>query len=83
MSLFAAEVVKWSALGKEALIALLAGVGVVVAYGLVVIGATRFQAARREARGAAATAHISLAAVGTVVCAGAIAVGIIAMTHKS
>lgn len=83
MTTFAAEVVKWSALGKEALIALIGGVGVVGAYGLVVIGATRFSAARQEGRGASSVVGLSLAAVGGVVCVAAIVVGIVAMTHKS
>jgi hypothetical protein len=82
MSTFATEVVKWSALGKEALIALVAGVLVVGAYGLVVIGMSRYRAARREGRGGVATASVSLAIIGGVVCLGAVAVGIIAMTHK-
>ena len=82
MTSFATEVVKWSALGKAALIALIAGVGAVGAYGLIVIGASRFRAARREGRGGTATASVSLAIVGGVACIGALVVGIIAMTHK-
>lgn len=80
---FAAETVKWSALGKEALIALIAGVGVVGAFGLVVIGATRFQAARREGRGATAIGGVSVAVIGGLVCLAALAVGIVALAHKS
>lgn len=83
MTLLAAQVVKWSALGEEALIALVAGVGVVAAWGMVVAGATRYQAARRDGRGAHATAGVSLAALGGMICLAAVVVGIIAMTHKS
>lgn len=46
MIALAAQVVKWSDLGKEAIIAFVAGVGVVFAWGLVVIGSTRVSAAR-------------------------------------
>ena len=79
MSALAAEVVKWSALGKEALIAL---VGVVGVYGLVVIGATRYLEARRSGRGGTAAGALSLAVLSAALCLGAVAIGIIAMIHK-
>lgn len=83
MTALAAQVVKWSALGNEALIALIGGVGVVVAYGFVVIGSTRMGIARREGHGGAAIGHLALAVVGGLICVAAIVLGIIAMTHKS
>jgi hypothetical protein len=61
---------------------LIAGVGVVGAYGLVVIGMSRYRAARREGRGRAATANVSVAVIGGVICLGAVVVGILAMVHK-
>lgn len=82
MTALATEVVKWSALGKGAGIALVGGVGVVGAFGLVVIGAARYQDARRDRRGGAATAAFSLALIGGLICVAMLALGIIAMIHK-
>jgi hypothetical protein len=79
----ATQVVKWSALGKEAIIALIGGVGVVGAFGLVVIGLARYGHVRRSGRTAPLAATVSLAALGSVLCIGAIVLGIIAMTHKT
>ena len=81
--IFASEIVKWSALGKECLVSLIGATGVVLAYGLVVIGAARLQQGRREARGAFAFGGLSLAVIGGLICLVAVVAGIIAMTHKS
>lgn len=81
--ILASELVKWSDLGKECLIGLAGGVGVVIAWGFVVMGAARYQTARREGREAVAIGGLSLAVIGGLICLGAIVVGIIAMTHKS
>jgi hypothetical protein len=79
----ATEVMKWSPLGKEAIIALIGGVGVVGAFGLIVIGMARHEQARRSGRPGAAAATASLAAIGGLICVAAVVFGIIAMTHTS
>ena len=43
------ELVKWSALGKQAIVALIGAVGVVGAFGLFVIGLARYETAGRRA----------------------------------
>ena len=82
MRLIAEETVKWGALGKEALIALVAAVGIVVAAGMIIVGTSRANASRQHDRGVAALPGFVLAAVGTLVCVGALVIGLLAMIHK-
>jgi hypothetical protein len=82
MRFLAEETVKWAALGKEALVAFIGGVGVVAAFGLVVLGSSRASEARERSSGTTA-APMLVTAVGTLICAAALVIGFIAMTHKS
>jgi hypothetical protein len=82
MRLLAEETVKWAALGKEALVAFIGGVGVVAAFGLVVFGSSRASEARERGHGTTA-APMLVTAVGALICVAALVIGFIAMTHKS
>jgi hypothetical protein len=82
MSVFAAQAVKWGALGKEAIVAFIGGVGVVAAFGLVVLSSSRATRARDRGDGATA-APLFGTAVGALLCVAALVIGFIAMTHKS
>ncbi len=54
-------------------VSLLAGIGVTVAYSLVVLGTSRSNAARRAGRGGAAVAYATLAGL----CVAAVAAGMV------
>jgi hypothetical protein len=82
MRFLAEETVKWAALGKEALVAFVGGVGVVAAFGLVVLGSSRANVARERDSGATAAPFL-VTAVGALICVAALVIGFIAMTHKS
>ncbi|HTZ88420.1 MAG TPA: hypothetical protein VMB05_17275 [Solirubrobacteraceae bacterium] len=78
----AANLIKWDALGEEALIGLAGGVGLVVAYGgLLVALNARAQARAQGRRTAPAALAGGLFAV--CVCVALLAIGFVAMTHKS
>ena len=81
--MIAASVIDWSALGKVVLYSAIAGVGVPAIYAFAVLGAGRSTEAARARRNAAATLYGLLALLGTAVCLGAIAYGIVLMTQKS
>ena len=83
MSYLAEQTVKWTALGNEALVALLGGVGIVAAAGLIIVGISRANQARQAGAPGSAAAGISLATVGAILCLCALVVGFIAMVHKS
>jgi hypothetical protein len=80
MSLIAAQTVKWAALGKEAIAAFVFGVGVVGAFGLLVLGSARM---KRDERPGTVALPLAVAAVGGLLCVAALVIGFIAMTHKS
>jgi nitrate reductase gamma subunit len=81
MRVLAEETVKWAALGKEAIVAFVGGVGAVAAFGLVVLGSSR--ASQERERGGSTAAPVFGAAVGALNCVAALVIGFIAMTHKS
>ncbi|MBV9837781.1 MAG: hypothetical protein JO156_06660 [Solirubrobacterales bacterium] len=81
MLALAAQVVKWSALGEEAIVALIGGVGVVSAFGIMLVGLDNRARARRT--GAATVTANAMVVGGALVCLAALVVGFIAMTHKS
>jgi hypothetical protein len=63
-------------------VSLVAGVGVTVLYSLVILGATRSALARREGRGAEATAYAALMVLSLAAFAAAVAFGVSAMLEK-
>jgi hypothetical protein len=77
----ATEVVKWSALGQEAVVALFGGIGLVGAFGLILVGRDRRPSS--ENPDGSAVASYSLVALGSVICIAALVIGFVAMTHKS
>jgi hypothetical protein len=81
MLALAAQTVKWSALGQEAIVALIGGVGVVGAFGLLLVGVD--QRARARQAGRAGVPPVALIVFGALVCVAALVVGFVAMTHKS
>jgi hypothetical protein len=80
--LLASGTVDWAALGKEAVIAAVGGIGVVGAFGLVLLGLNGVRQARERTEGGSAAVPGTLALVGIAVCAAALVIGFIAMTHK-
>jgi hypothetical protein len=77
-----ATVVDTKALWQTIVFALAAGVGVIFAYSLAVLGVARFVDLSRDGRNAAAVASAILAAIALAVCGAAIVLGIVVMTSK-
>jgi hypothetical protein len=72
--------VDWNALGKIVLVSFAGGAGVVAVYALAIIGAARAEEARE--RGQTAVLPAVLAGLALLVCLGAVALGVWAMTQK-
>jgi hypothetical protein len=79
---FADPIVDWATIGKVIGVALVASIGISLAYSLAVLGATRSAEMRRSRRGAEATAFGVLGLFGGAVCVAAIVGGIIVMSSK-
>ena len=77
-----ATIVDWKTLGDVALYALLAGVGVALAFSLAILGAVRMIDMRRDGRGIEAGAYASLMILGLAASGAAVAFGVIIMTRK-
>jgi hypothetical protein len=72
-----ATIVDWEALLETVAAALVAGVGIAIAFSLAIYGVARFAEARRAGASLAAGAAALLAVVALVVCVGAITIGIV------
>jgi hypothetical protein len=72
--------VDWNALGKIVLVSFAGGAGMVAVYALAIIGAARAEEARE--RGQTAVLPAVLAGLALLVCLGAVALGVWAMTQK-
>jgi hypothetical protein len=79
MSAFASSLIDWGAVWKIALVALLAGGGVVITFGF---GLLSLEHARSARNGTRRYAHMAVATLCGVCCVGAVGVGIYAMTLK-
>jgi hypothetical protein len=79
MTVIASAWVDWNAVGKICLVALLAGVGVVVVFGILLLGLKHANAATSS--GARFTSY-ALSGLCGVVCVGVFVVGIYAMAEK-
>ena len=79
MSAFASSLINWNALGRIALTALVAGGGVVVAFGFMLLGLERSRAAKSHHL---RLAHRALAATCGLCCIGVLLIGIYAMADK-
>lgn len=82
MSVVAATVVDWGALGQVVAYSLIAGIGVPAIYAMAVLGAARSTDPHRRRGGAASAAFAILALIGVAVCLAAIGYGIYLMTQK-
>ena len=82
MRVLAGEVVDWAALFEVVYSALVAGIGVAVAFSIAVAGMTRFADEVRESRMTRAAMYAVMAALGLFVCLAAIVLGIVVMTAK-
>jgi len=87
MFVLASPIVDWNAMWKICLVALGAGAGVVVAFGLMLLG---LKFAQRPATGTdgapspvARLAGFAVSLVCALLCTGVIAIGVYAMTQKS
>jgi hypothetical protein len=76
-----ATVVDWAALRDVVVASLAAGVGIMIAFSLAIMGLTRFADLRRDGKGEA-WAYAALAVAGLAVSATAVVYGIILMTSK-
>jgi hypothetical protein len=72
-----ASIVDWEALLETVAAALVAGVGIAIAFSLAIYGVARFAEARRAGASLAAGAAATLAVVALIVCVGAITAGIL------
>ena len=77
-----AALVDTAALWKIVRAVFAVGVGVTAIFGQGAMALTRIEQARRQGRGAAAVVHVAVVALAAIVCATALVVGFIAMTHK-
>lgn len=82
IALFAAKIVDWGQLLEVVEAGLLAGVGISVAFSLLILGTVRFGEARQQSRHASAALHGAVALVAMVVCVGAIVFGVSTMLAK-
>lgn len=79
MTVLASQFINWSALWKICLAALIGGAGVVTAFGLLLLGLKHFNTSQSSS---ARTVGVVLSGICAMFVAGAIAVGVYAMTQK-
>ena len=77
-----ATIVDWGTIGKVVAWALVAGVGLCLAFSLTILGATRFADMRRDQRDVEAAAFGVLAVLGIAATLAALVLGIVVMTTK-
>jgi hypothetical protein len=77
-----ATIVDWEALLETVAAALVAGVGIAIAFSLAIYGVARFAEARRAGTSLAAGAAALLAVVALVVCVGGITIGVVVMASS-
>lgn len=76
-----AEIVDWAALGQSALAAVIGALVVTIAASTAIYGFTAFVEARRDERAGSAVLGAGLAAIGMLVFAAAVAIGLIVMIN--
>ena len=79
---FAAELVDWGQLLEVVEAGLIAGVGISVAFSLVILGTVRAAEAQQQSRTGALVGYGALALVAVAVCIGAVAFGVSTMLAK-
>jgi hypothetical protein len=75
-------VVDWEALGEVIVAAFVAGVGVTTTFAVAIVGVTRFDESRRNARPTQAAAYGVVAGLALAACAAAVVLGIVVMAQK-
>jgi predicted RNA methylase len=75
-------IVDWSAVWQTIVAALAAGIGVIFAFSLAVLGATRWIDLSLDGRAAAAATAAVMGLIAFAVCIAAIVLGIVVMTTK-
>ena len=78
-----ASVVDWHDILEVVWVSAAAGVGLITAASLGILGAARAPGERREGRHVAATIYAALAIAAAVVCAGGVVLGVSVMLSKS
>jgi len=78
----AAKIVDWGQLLEVVEAGLIAGVGISIAFSLLILGAVRATEARHESRTGSMVLHGALAAVALAVCVGAVGFGVSTMLSK-
>jgi len=78
----AAKIVDWGQLLEVVEAGLLAGVGISVAFSLLILGTVRAGEARAASRTASALLHGLLALIALIVCVGAVVFGVSTMLAK-
>jgi hypothetical protein len=79
MTLQSSSLVDWGALWKILAVSVIAGAGVVGAFGYVLLGVSRYQRVRT---GVGRTAYVLLVALGGAFCLAAVVLGLFALAHK-
>jgi NADH:ubiquinone oxidoreductase subunit 6 (subunit J) len=79
MNVIATPLVDWSAVGKIVIVAFAGGAGVVIAFGLLLLGLSRASKSTNELT---KLANYTLSALAAVFCVGAVVLGIYAMAKK-
>jgi hypothetical protein len=82
MTVVAASVVDWEALGEMVAVSFAAGLAVTAAYAIAIFGLTRLSEQRRAGRTAAATAYMWLGGTGLAFGIGAVVLGIAVMASN-
>ena len=75
-------IVDWNAVWQTIVAAVVSGVGVIFAFALAVLGATRWNDLSHDGRGTAAVAAAVMGLMAFGVCIAAIVLGIVVMTTK-
>lgn len=78
----AAKIVDWGQLLEVVEAGLIAGIGISIAFSLLILGAVRATEARSESRTVSMVLHGALAAFALAVCLGAIVFGVSTMLSK-
>jgi hypothetical protein len=78
----AADIVDWGQLLEVVEAGLIAGVGISIAFSLLILGAVRAGEAQQQARPLAMAGYGAVAVIGLAVCVGAVVFGVSTMLSK-
>jgi len=82
MTVLATAIINTSALWKIIVASFVGGAGLVILFGLLLIGISRAEAARRARNAGSRVAYLAGSAICGVICVGLVVVGIYAMAKK-